>query len=424
MKNLTTWNPEDPAFWSEHGKPVASRNLWISVPSLLAAFAVWLYWSVIIVQMKNCGFAFSTDQLYTLPAIAGLTGATLRIPNSFLVSMAGGRNVIVLTTALLLLPALLTGFALQSIDTPYSTFVVAAALSGIGGGNFASSMSNISFFYPKKQQGAALGVNAGLGNLGVSVMQLLLPLAATTAVFFGLEGAGIPSLADATGGVSQIFYLQNSGFIWVPFLVVLVLAGWFGMNNMPFHYNGSAVVAFGKIFWLILLGLVAAGIGLYLLLELGVSMWLVLPLTIILTLAVLRYVTPSSVRSDLKAQFEIFNKKHTWLMTWLYVMTFGSFIGYSAAFPKLIQDVFGFLPDGTVNPNAPNPLAYAWLGPLVGSLVRPLGGWISDKLGGARVTHWDTILMIAAALGVAYFVQQAAQSPTPQLALHTSARGA
>jgi MFS transporter, NNP family, nitrate/nitrite transporter len=414
MKKLTTFNPEDEGFWKSEGMRISSRNLWISVPALLSAFAVWLYWSVIIVQMKNVGFPFDTSQLYSLAAIAGLSGATLRIPNSFLVSIAGGRNVIVLTTALLLLPALFAGYALQSIDTPYSVFVIAAALSGIGGGNFASSMSNISFFYPKKQQGTALGINAGLGNLGVSVMQLLIPLVATTAVFFGLEGIGLPSVVPTAEGITEVFYVQNSGFIWVPFLVLLAVFAWFGMNNMPQHYNGNPIIAFGKILWLILLGFATAALGLYMLLSLGVSMWVVLPITIVLTLVLMRYLTPASVRKDLSGQFVIFKKKHTWVMTWLYVMTFGSFIGYSAAFPKLIQDVFGSLPDGSLNPNAPNPLAYAWLGPLVGSLIRPVGGWISDKLGGARVTHWDTILMILSALGVAYYVQAASQSATPE----------
>ena len=170
MKKLTRWTPEDSTFWDATGKAVATRNLWVSVPCLLCGFAVWLYWSIITVQMQNLGFPFSADQLYTLTAIAGLVGATLRIPNSFLIALSGGRNVIAVTTALLLLPALGVGIALRDINTPFSTLVVLAALSGIGGGNFASSMSNISFFYPKRVQGAALGVNAGLGNLGVSVM--------------------------------------------------------------------------------------------------------------------------------------------------------------------------------------------------------------------------------------------------------------
>jgi NNP family nitrate/nitrite transporter-like MFS transporter len=168
------WNPEDAAFWESTGKHVARRNLWISVPCLLCAFAVWGYWSIITVQMKNLGFPFSAAQLFTLTAAAGLAGATLRIPNSFLIAIGGGRNVIAINTALLLLPSLGAGIALADKTTPFFTFVILAALSGFGGGNFASSMSNISFFYPKRMQGTALGINAGIGNLGVSVMQFLL----------------------------------------------------------------------------------------------------------------------------------------------------------------------------------------------------------------------------------------------------------
>src|SRR3990170_977349 len=173
---LSYWNPEDATFWEATGKAVARRNLWISVPCLLCAFAVWGYWSIITVQMKNLGFPFTAAQLFTLTAVAGLSGATLRIPNSFLIAIGGGRNVIAVNTALLLIPSLGAGIALTDPTTPFATFALLAALSGFGGGNFASSMSNISFFYPRRMQGTALGINAGLGNLGVSVMRVFLPL--------------------------------------------------------------------------------------------------------------------------------------------------------------------------------------------------------------------------------------------------------
>src|SRR3990172_10948233 len=152
------WNPEDVTFWEKTGKAVARRNLWISVPCLLCAFSVWSYWSIITVQMKNLGFPFSAAQLFTLTAVAGLAGATLRIPNSFLIAIGGGRKLIALNTALLLLPSLGAGLALADKNTSFQTFVILAALSGVGGGNFASSMSNISFFYPKRMQGTALGI--------------------------------------------------------------------------------------------------------------------------------------------------------------------------------------------------------------------------------------------------------------------------
>ena len=167
MADIQKWDPEDQAFWESKGKKIANRNLWISIPSLLCGFAVWLYWGVITVQMLNLGFPFAKSELFTLMAIAGLTGATLRIPSSFFIRLCGGRNTIFFTTALLMLPAFGTGVALQSQDTPLWVFQLLAFLSGFGGGNFASSMSNISFFFPKSQQGYALGMNAGLGNFGV-----------------------------------------------------------------------------------------------------------------------------------------------------------------------------------------------------------------------------------------------------------------
>ncbi|MFO0985119.1 MAG: antiporter [Planctomycetota bacterium] len=410
-RTLAQWTPEDPQFWQASARPVALRNLCLSIPCLLCGFAVWMYWSIITVQMQNLGFPFDKQQLYTLTAIAGLAGATLRIPNSFFIALAGGRNVIAVTTALLLLPALGSGLALQDLHTSYFAFAVLAALSGIGGGAFASSMSNINFFFPKRVQGTALGLNAGLGNLGVSVMQVLLPFVMTFALFGSLSGPS-KTLPQNLGG-GQV-WIQNCGLVWVPILAALALLAWFGMHNLPQHAVGHPAAAIARMLWISLLGFGAAALGLVLLLQLAWNMWVVLPVTIVVALLAMRFLTPAAVRQNLGRQFQIFRHKHNWIMTWLYVMTFGSFIGYSAAFPKLIQDVFGTLPDGTHNPNAPDPLKYAWLGALVGSLVRPLGGWLADKLGGARVTQWDTVLMVASTLGVAYFIKQAGASPTPE----------
>ncbi len=410
-RTFERFNPDDAASWESGGRRAALRNLLISVPCLLCGFAVWGYWSIITVQMQNLGFPFRKEQLYTLSAIAGLAGATLRIPNSFFVALAGGRNAVAATTALLLLPSIGAGVALRDPQTPYSWFVILAALSGIGGGAFASSMSNISFFFPKRMQGTALGVNAGIGNLGVSLMQVLLPFVMGFALFGAISGDGLPLPGAET---PTLIWLQNCGLVWVPGLVVLAIAAWFGMNNLPQHAAGHPLGAVAKMLWLTLLGFAAAAAGLTLLLIVGWSMWIVLPFTIMLTLVLMRFATPAPVRTRLRSQFAIFREKHTWVMSWLYTMTFGSFIGYSFAFPKLIQDVFGTLPDGTKNPFAPSPLKYAWLGALVGSLIRPLGGWLSDKFGGARVTQWDTVVMIGAALGVAHYVKLAGGSPHPE----------
>ncbi|MDH4284186.1 MAG: MFS transporter, partial [Gallionellaceae bacterium] len=186
MANVSEWRVEDQSFWESTGKGVANRNLWISIPNLLCGFAVWLMWSIITVQMINAGFPFKPAELFTISAIAGLTGATLRIPSSFFIRIAGGRNTIFFTTSLLLLPAIGAGIALQDKNTPLVVFQLLAFLSGFGGGNFASSMSNISFFFPKRSQGLALGLNAGLGNFGVTTMQILIPLVMTAGVFGAL----------------------------------------------------------------------------------------------------------------------------------------------------------------------------------------------------------------------------------------------
>jgi MFS transporter, NNP family, nitrate/nitrite transporter len=412
---LSVWEPERESFWEAGGRARANRNLWISVPCLLCGFSVWIYWSVVVVQMGALGFPFTQEQLYTLTAIAGLAGATLRIPNSFLVAVAGGRNVVAVTTALLLLPAVGSGIALRDPTTPFATFALLAALSGIGGGNFASSMSNISFFFPKRLQGTALGLNAGLGNLGVSAMQVLLPWVTTFALFGALGGAPLP-LVSRLGELvpGDPLWIQNCGLVWVPVLGVLAVLAWFRMDNLPVHDVGRTPVAVGRLLWLLLLGFLTAGLGLWLLLGLGWNMWLVLPVTVVTTVVAMRYATPAGVRSNLSRQYAIFRNKHCWVMTWLYVMTFGSFIGYSSAFPKLIQDVFGQLPGGLENPNAPSPLAYAWLGPLVGSLVRPVGGWVSDRWGGARVTHWTTVAMLASAVALAWVVKSAGSAESPE----------
>ena len=259
MTDLKKWDVEDDGFWNSQGKVIASRNLWISIPSLLCGFAVWLYWGIITVQMLNLGFAIDKADLFTLSAIAGLTGATLRIPSSFFIRLAGGRNTIFFTTALLMIPAIGTGIALQDKDTPLWAFQLLAFLSGIGGGNFASSMSNISFFFPKKQQGLALGLNAGLGNAGVTTMQILVPLVMTFGIFGGdamiLENSSGTLIGKIPAGSET--YIHNAGYVWLLFLIPLAVAGWFGMNNIRTQEVspdiGSPLGAMGKILGLLLI---------------------------------------------------------------------------------------------------------------------------------------------------------------------------
>jgi MFS transporter, NNP family, nitrate/nitrite transporter len=440
--NIKEWNVEDESFWNSKGKKIATRNLWSSIPALLLAFSIWIMWGVLVKYMKEFGFTFGMVEglvqgseeyiaklkdinslYYTLPAIAGLSGATLRLPNSFLISLGGGRNVIFVTTALLLIPAIGTGIALSDINTSYMFFAVMALLSGFGGGNFASSMSNISFFFPKKVQGYALGMNAGLGNLGVGVMQKVIPLAVTISLFGGTAG----SIATAKGAPFE--GLQNAAWVWVPLIALATLGAFFGMNNVSTGTPSLPNTAKGvsKTLYMVILGLIAAAIGAYLLIGLpwenwglkNAAMWIVLPIVVILSVFLMKVATPREIKQNLKKQFSILGDKHNWIMTIIYVMTFGSFIGYSMVFPKLAQDIFVYsntLDPEWVNPNAPNIMLWAFIGPVIGALIRPLGGILSDKVNsGSKVTMWSTIFQILAALAVAYFVLQAKGTETPEI---------
>lgn len=327
MARITRWEPENEQFWESEGKRHANRNLWISIPALLLAFAVWQIWSVTAASLNDIGFNFTKAELFTLAAIPGLSGATLRFFYTFVVPIFGGRNWTIISTASLLIPTIGIGFAVQNPETSFTTMAILAALCGFGGGNFSSSTANISFFYPRKAKGTALGLNAGIGNLGVSTVQFLAPLVVTMGIFGAF--AGDPQiLADG----KQV-WVQNAAFVWVIPIILTVIAAIFGMDNLP------------------------------------------------------------GTKASIKEQAVIFKYKHTWIMTWLYVMCFGSFIGYAAAFPLLMSTAFPEV----------NALQFAFLGPLVGALSRPVGGWLGDKFGGAIVTFWDIIIMIAATAGVIYF---------------------
>jgi NNP family nitrate/nitrite transporter-like MFS transporter len=424
------WDVEDQGFWESTGKRIANRNLWVSIPNLLCGFSVWLYWGMLAKTMQRLHFAnpelfnftFRNDGqpyddagyralLFTLPAVAGLAGATLRIPNSFMISICGGRNVKFMTTVMLIIPALAAGIALQNPATPFYVFIILAAMSGVGGGAFASSMSNISFFFPKRMQGLALGLNAGLGNAGVSVMQFLIPWVITFGLFGGFGGDPQEFVKD---GVTHQLWIQNAALVWVPIMTILAVMAWVFMNNLPQHKCGSAPVAIGKYLWLQTIGFLGAAVGVVLLVSVPmpvpelVRIFLVLIAAVVTTMLGMRFMTPQTIQEPLNKQFAIFSNKHNWVMTWLYVMTFGSFIGYANAFPKLIDDVF------VTDANKLITSHYIWIGAAVGALIRPVGGWLADKLGGARVTQWDTWVMVAATILAGYLVALAGESDTPE----------
>ena len=433
--DISDWRPEDEKFWESTGKRIAYRNLWISVPALLCGFAIWGMWGIITVQMLNLGFPFSQAELFSLTAISGLAGATMRIPASFLIRLSGGRNTIFLTTAMLLAPAMGTGIALQHPEWPLWVFQLMALWSGVGGGNFASSMSNIGTFFPKRLQGTALGLNAGLGNFGVTTMQIVIPLVMTVSLFGGMGGEPMTLVKDSGWIFGKIAagtptWIQNAGFAWLLSLVPLSVICFFGMNNLTTVSPniGGTISAFLKIIWLYTLSFVPAGIGLYLYLPapsgLGVlNMWLAMPLIIVSTLMVMKLTAFGTMKDNIAAQFAIFKNKHTWAMTVLYIVTFGSFIGFSMALPLSITVIFGIshVPDASgvlqhtlKNPNAPSALTYAWIGPFVGALVRPVGGWLSDKTGGSIVTQVISAVMVVASAAVGYVMWLAYHSATPE----------
>ena len=433
--DVVDWRPEDEAFWESTGKKIAYRNLWISIPALLCGFAVWGMWGIIAVQMLNLGFPFTQAELFTLTAIAGIAGATMRIPASFLIRLAGGRNTIFLTTAMLLAPAIGTGIVLQHKDWPLWAFQLMALWCGVGGGNFASSMSNISTFFPKRLQGTGLGLNAGLGNFGVTTMQVVIPLVMTVGLFGAFGGEPETLLKDSGWIFGKIpagtqTWIQNAGFAWVLSLVPLSILCWFGMNNLKTisPQTGNPIVAFAKITYLYTLAFVPSIFMLYLYLPkptgLGLlNMWVAIPLDIILALLVMKMAAFGPMKEGVAKQFEIFRNKHTWAMTILYIVTFGSFIGFSMALPLSMKVIFGVshVPDANgvmqhtlANPTAPAVLAFAWMGPFVGALIRPVGGWISDKVGGSIVTQWVSVAMVAAAVAVGYVMMKAYHSATPE----------
>ncbi|WPH23516.1 MFS transporter [Variovorax paradoxus] len=433
--DITDWRPEDEQFWESTGRHIAWRNLWLSVPALLCAFAVWGMWGIITVQMNNLGFPFTQAELFTLTAIAGLAGATMRIPAAFLIRLAGGRNTIFLTTAMLLAPAIGTGIALQHKEWPLWVFQLMALWSGVGGGNFASSMSNISTFFPKRLQGTALGLNAGIGNFGVTTMQIVIPLVMTVGLLGNIGGEPMTLLKDSGWIMGKIIagtptWIQNAGFAWVLSLVPLSILCWFGMNNLRTVSpdTGGPVQAFLKIIWLYTLSFAPAIAGLYLYLPaptgLGLlNMWVAMPLIIVATLFTMKLAAFGTMKENIARQFEIFRDKHTLSMTALYIVTFGSFIGFSMALPLSIAVIFGIshVPDAAgvlqhtlKNPNAPSAFTYAWIGPFVGALIRPVGGWISDKVGGSIVTQAISAVMVVASAAVGYVMLLAYSSPQPE----------
>jgi NNP family nitrate/nitrite transporter-like MFS transporter len=315
------WEPEKPEFWESTGKKIARKNLALSIFAENLGFSVWVLMSIVVVSLGSVGFNFSVGQQFWLLIVPNLVGAVLRVPYTFAVPRFGGRLWTTMSVTFLLVPVCLLAFLVpsewlraQSHGTRFTVLLVCAGLAGVGGGNFSSSMANISFFYPERRKGFALGLNAAGGNLGVAVVQIVVPL-----------------VVAAGGGVA----LANAGLVWLPLVVLAAVCAWSFMDSL------------------------------------------------------------SEARTDAKPYVAAVRERQTWVVAVLYIGTFGSFIGFSFALPLVIRNTFPeFL---TQHPFVRDHLAgLGFLGALVGSVSRPLGGWLSDRLGGARVTLWVFAGMVAA----------------------------
>ena len=333
-KILTDWHPEDAKFWHEQGRNIAYRNLYISIPALLLAFIVWQLLSIVVVYLPRIGFSYTPNELMWLVALPALSGASLRIFYSFMVPVFGGRRWTALSTASLLIPVIALGIYIQKPDTSFTTMAIIALLCGLGGANFSSSMANIGYFFPKSEKGKATGLNAGLGNLGVSLVQFLVPMVIGISLF-GVVGGQAQEWINSAHKIP--YWMQNAAYLWILPIVLAVIFAWFGMNDI------------------------------------------------------------ASAKTSFRDQTVIFKRKHNWIMCWLYIGTFGSFIGFSAALPLLIGREFPL----------ENPMKYAFLGPLLGSVFRVVGGFLSDRFGGARVTQISFLGMILCVISILYFL------PTP-----------
>lgn len=321
---LKNWEPENNEFWRQTGSKTAWKTLIITTLALMLSFATWFMMSAIVVKLPGIGFKFDTSQLFWIASMPGLAGGTLRIIHTFLIPIFGTRKIITASVFLKIIPCVGIGLAIMNPETPYWFFLVLAFTAGFGGGDFSSHMPSTSSFFPKRLQGTALGIQAGIGNFGVSLAQFITPWIIGFAIFGTL--AGSPATYNS-GAVTKLMWLQNASLWYLPFLLISAIAAWIFLRSIP-------------------------------------------------------------MKASFKEQLDIFRNKHTWFCTLTYIMTFGSFSGLSAAFPLLIKTIYGNFPD------APDPLAYAFYGPLIGSATRIIFGPISDKIGGAKLTQISGIALM------------------------------
>jgi MFS transporter, NNP family, nitrate/nitrite transporter len=311
---ITNWNPENEGQWNTVGKKIARRNLTWSMFAEFLGFAMMGLWGIVVPQLPAAGFNFTADERFWLIAAPGLTGALMRFLYTFTVPMVGGRNWTIASALLLMIPAAGLAYAVSDPTTPFWLLIIIASLAGLGAGNFTSSMVNISFFYPEKVKGAALGLNASGGNLGVAWVQFTVPIVIITA-----------------GGLA----LDRAGLIFIPLCIIAAMGAYFYMNNL------------------------------------------------------------TCARADIKSFGLALADKNTFIISWLYIGTFGSYIGYANTFATLLRSEF---PEVSMK--------IVFVGALTGALVRPIGGWLADRYGGARMTMIVFSLMCVGSLGLVMTLEQ------------------
>lgn len=318
---IDDWRPDDEQFWESEGKPIARKNLAFSIFAENLGFSIWVLWTIVVINLGNVGIELTISEAFWLTAVPNLVGATLRIPYTFAVPKFGGRAWTMISAALLLIPATLVAVVVpsgwladQSHSTQFWVLLGCAATAGVGGGNFSSSMANISHFYPDDKKGFALGLNAAGGNIGVAMTQLLVPLA----IIVGVPAAAVKNPIHEVN-------LAYAGLMWIPFIIIAAVCAYLYMDSI------------------------------------------------------------TDAKSDKESYKLALTEKHTWIMSILYIGTFGTFIGFSFAFPLVVKNTFPeFLAQHSFI--ATYLAGLAFLGALIGSVARPFGGWLSDKIGGEIVT--------------------------------------
>ncbi len=439
MARIQHWKPEDPQFWQSQGSALAWRTCAITTFSLIFSFATWFVMSAVVVRMPAIGFTFSTSELFWLAAMPGLASGILRLIHSNFIPVLGTRAVISVSTIIKIVPMVWLGYAIQDLNTPYMTFLVIAFLCGMGGGDFSSFMPSTSIFFPKRLQGTAMGIQAGIGNFGVSVVQFVAPwIIGFAALGATVGGPQVFTKADPIKGaltVSKVDGKVTDVVVTKPeyAAAIEVLRGDKGQiqdvvlketdtvkaiqadlvrdaSGAITQVNPSKGVALdvkrnadGEITDVTLRSVVKKGMWL----QNAAFIWV--PFLLLATLLSALFLRSLQLPTrGFMGQFEILSSRnrarvHTWNCTMTYICSFGSFAGFSAAFPMLIKTLYGGF-DG-----APDPLAYAYLGPLIGGLVRMLTGGFFDKFGGSKGMQWTTLGQIA---GVVYLVTSGALTPT------------